>query len=170
MWYGLKKNEATNTKISCFNENILRINLEYIFNNNLNQYLIKHPYNIPLDNYDYELQGSLEIIGKATEPLKFDILKDESKQIAKESVKTPEGLIDFTGTELCAKGQNCILAEDAFKLLQEAQKKAKSFQLTSKSADTGKEILELEKKFKDVDGRKKVFEEEYKRLGKTLKT
>ena len=49
-------------------------------------------------------------------------------------------------------------------------KKAKSFQLTSKSADTGKEILELEKKFKDVDGRKKVFEEEYKRLGKTLKT
>ena len=125
VWYGLKKNEATNTKISCFNENILKINLEYIFNENINQYLINHPHNIPLDNYDYELQGSLEIIGKAIEPLNFDILKDESKQIVKESVKTPEGLIDFTGTELCAKGQNCILAEDAFKLLQEAQKKAK---------------------------------------------
>lgn len=124
LWYGLKKDESTNTKISCFDENDLAINLEYIFNENLNQYLINHPHNIPLDNYDYESQGSLEIIGKAIEPLKFDILKDESNQIDKEVFRTPEGLMDFTGTGLCAKGSKCVLTEDAYKLLQESQKKA----------------------------------------------
>lgn len=125
LWYGLKKDKSTNTKISCFDENSLVINLEYLFNNNLNQYLINHPHNIPLDNYDYEFQGNMEIIGKVIGALKFDILKDESNQIDKEAIKTPEGLMEFTGTELCAKGSRCILTEDAYKLLQEAQKKAK---------------------------------------------
>jgi len=53
--------------------------------------------------------------------------------------------------------------------LMELVKKAKSFQLTSKSADVGKEILDLEKKFIEVDKKRKVFEEEYKKLGEELK-
>ena len=53
--------------------------------------------------------------------------------------------------------------------LMELLKKAKSFQLTSKSADVGKEILDLEKKFIEVDKKRKVFEEEYKKLGEELK-
>ena len=55
------------------------------------------------------------------------------------------------------------------KELLELVKKAKSFQLTSKSADIGKEMLNLEKKFNEVDKKKKVFEEEYKKIGAVLK-
>lgn len=43
-------------------------------------------------------------------------------------------------------------------------KKAKSFQLSSKSKDTGMRIMELEKKFKEVDKKKGFFEEELKKL------
>jgi len=44
-------------------------------------------------------------------------------------------------------------------------KKAKSFQLSSKSADIGSQISSLEKKFKGVDDKKKNFEKEIKKLG-----
>jgi chromosome segregation ATPase len=44
-------------------------------------------------------------------------------------------------------------------------RKAKSFQLSSKSRDVGNEIMGLEKKFKDVDNKKKVFENELKKIG-----
>ncbi len=44
-------------------------------------------------------------------------------------------------------------------------KKAKSFQLSSKSRDIGMEIEGLEKKFKDVDDKKKAFEQDLKKLG-----
>jgi len=43
-------------------------------------------------------------------------------------------------------------------------KKAKSFQLTSKSMDLGSQIISLEKKFKGVDEKKKIFEKELKQL------
>jgi len=48
--------------------------------------------------------------------------------------------------------------------------KAKSFQLTSKSVEIGKRMLDLERKFGEVDKKKKIFEEEYKKLEKHLKT
>ncbi len=50
------------------------------------------------------------------------------------------------------------------KSLIELIKKAKSFQLTAKSSDAGKEMIELEKKFNEVDKKKSLFEEELKRL------
>lgn len=124
LWYALDSSDAKNGKVDCLDENSIGINLQYIFSKNLNQYLTNHPHNIPLDNYYYEMEGGMEIIGRAIEPLKFDILKDDSKQIAKEAVKTPEGLTDFTGTGLCAKGSKCALTEEAYKLLLEAQKNA----------------------------------------------
>ena len=43
-------------------------------------------------------------------------------------------------------------------------KKAKSFQISSKSRDIGTEIVDLEKKFKEVDEKKKAFEQELKKL------
>tara|TARA_Y100000310_G_scaffold255534_1_gene263032 strand:- start:25249 stop:26391 length:1143 start_codon:yes stop_codon:yes gene_type:complete len=48
-------------------------------------------------------------------------------------------------------------------------KKARSFQLSSKSRNTGNQIIELEKKFKDVNDKKKVFEKELKKLGAFFK-
>ena len=48
-------------------------------------------------------------------------------------------------------------------------KKAKSFQLTSKTADVGAQITSFEKKFKDVDEKKNFFEKELKKLGSYFK-
>lgn len=49
-------------------------------------------------------------------------------------------------------------------------KKAKSFQLSSKSADIGKEMDDIEKKFKEVDVKKKFFEKELKNLSSFFKS
>ncbi len=124
LWY---ENDA-----NCFDENKIRLNLELLFNKNLNNYLINYPANIPINNYNYEIRGNIEIIGIAKEPLKFDILKDENKEVIKELVEekvtTKEGIIgfkDFTGTELCAKGVTYKLTEDAYQKLGDAQKLAK---------------------------------------------
>ena len=48
-------------------------------------------------------------------------------------------------------------------------KKAKSFQLTSKTADVGSQIISFEKKFKGVDEKKKFFEKELKKLSSYFK-
>jgi hypothetical protein len=48
-------------------------------------------------------------------------------------------------------------------------KKAKSFQLSSKSSDVGREMEDIEKKFKDVDNKKKLFEKELKNLSSFFK-
>ena len=58
---------------------------------------------------------------------------------------------------------------DLQKELVELIKKAKSFQLSSKSADVGEQITGLEKKFKEVDDKKKFFEKELKQLGSIFK-
>jgi len=47
-------------------------------------------------------------------------------------------------------------------------KKAKSFQLSSKSSKVGDQIVELEKKFEEIDEKKNKFEEELKRLTSLL--
>lgn len=121
IWYQLKEGNIN----SCINEESRKTSLEYSFNKELNRYLLNYPYNIPIDNYDYEIKGNLEIVGKAIEPLRFEILKDEGKKAVKESVKTSEGLIDFTGTEFCAKGAVCLLTGEAFEKLKKAQQRAK---------------------------------------------
>ena len=48
-------------------------------------------------------------------------------------------------------------------------KKAKSFQLSSKSASVGNQITGLEKKFKEVDNKKKIFEKELEKVNKFFK-
>ena len=50
------------------------------------------------------------------------------------------------------------------KSLIELIRKAKAFQLTTKSSDIGNEMEDLEKKFKEVDSKKSAFEEEMKKL------
>lgn len=54
--------------------------------------------------------------------------------------------------------------DDLEKSLIELIRKAKSFQLSAKGSDVGREMAELEKKFNDVDKKKGVFEEEIKNL------
>ena len=54
--------------------------------------------------------------------------------------------------------------DDLEKILMELIKKAKSFQLTMKKGDVGKEMTDLEKKFGEVDKKKNLFEEELKTL------
>lgn len=48
-------------------------------------------------------------------------------------------------------------------------KKAKAFQLSSKSSDVGEEIEDIEKKFNQVDIKKKLFEKELKNLSSFFK-
>ena len=137
VWYQLKKTDSGYSKDPCFDEKTVNDNLIYSFNKNLNQHLMKYHGNIPIDNYNYELKNSLEIIGTAIKTLKFDILKDEakkeertaeqlkdSKQIIEDTIKTPDGTRDFTNTPLCAKGSTCILTEEAFQMVVKAQEKA----------------------------------------------
>ena len=116
----------------CFDENKVKLNLELLFNERLNSYLDDYPSNIWLNNYDYEIRGSIEIIGRAKKPLKLDILKDEKKEVVKkpieEKIITKEGITeskDFTGIEFCARGSKCELTAEAYQKLEEAQKLAK---------------------------------------------
>ena len=118
-----------NAQYTCIDENKIKSSLEYMFKKNLNEYILNYPDNILVDNYNYEIKGSLEIAGKAIEPLKFDILKDEKKEVVRQAtgVKLPElegNFVDFTGTGLCSKGSRCILTEEAFSRLEKAQKRA----------------------------------------------
>ena len=50
------------------------------------------------------------------------------------------------------------------KTLVELIKKAKSFQLSAKSKDVGKDMVDLEKKFEGVDKKRAQFESEMKEL------
>ena len=144
VWYELSKDQdGKYLDYSCFDEKSLDTHLIYYLNKNLNEYLQVHPSNILLNNYNYEVRGNLEIIGKAIEPLKLDIKKQEIPEeirttdllrepvkIVKESETTIEGLKDFTGTPLCAKGSQCILTDEALKLLIKAQERAAQKGLT----------------------------------------
>jgi len=119
IWY------KENGQNECIDENRIQSSLIYIFKINLDKYLERHPTNIPQNNYNYEIKNGIEIIGKAKESLRLDILKDENKPSAKEPIKTSEGLGDFTGKEkLCRKGKKCILASEAYNLLEKSQEKA----------------------------------------------
>ena len=160
IWYELKRDkEGKIINDSCFDEASLSYNLENKFDEILNEYLASYPYDIPIDNYDYEVKGSLEITGTARGPLMFDILKDEGipfirkpkaikvqiepkkpeeKKPAEEKPKEPKepktppeskDFEDFTGTNLCAKGTKCLLAKEAYALLLKAQEIAKQKKL-----------------------------------------
>ena len=48
-------------------------------------------------------------------------------------------------------------------------RKAKSFQLSAKSSDIGDQIKDIEKKFKEVDDKKNIFEKELKKLSSFFK-
>ncbi|MBI2135343.1 hypothetical protein HYU09_05100 [Candidatus Woesearchaeota archaeon] len=58
---------------------------------------------------------------------------------------------------------------DLEKELIELVKKAKSFQLSSSKGDVGGQMVDMEKKFNEVNEKKKSFEKELKKLGPMLK-
>ena len=133
IWYKLEKDDSNIKKIGCFDEKSAFINLESLFNKKFNEFLINHPENILLDNYNYEIKDGLEITGRAIEPLRFYILKMdinskiEETPIIKAAIKEPREKTtefsgaDFTGTQLCAKGTYCALTQEAYELLLKAE-------------------------------------------------
>ncbi|MEK6892284.1 MAG: hypothetical protein AABX25_03805, partial [Nanoarchaeota archaeon] len=118
VWYQvIKKDEKYDAK-GCFDEKSAENNLAYLFNKNLNEYLLNYPDNLPIDNYDYQTKGNLEILGFAKTPIKFDILGktapvdnsgyfEGGRSGGAGGGSSFEGFRDFTGTDLCAKGSRC---------------------------------------------------------------
>lgn len=125
--YQIWHDKSDSTLKDCISDEKIRLGLEYLFNKNLNPYLLNYrPANILGDNYIYEIRGNLEIIGKATHELKLDILKDESKPFIKppEEVKidgTSAEIIDLTGTGFCKKGDKCSISKEGYELLVKAE-------------------------------------------------
>ncbi len=59
-----------------------------------------------------------------------------------------------------------LLEKDLMDLIR----KAKAFRLTAKGKDLEKEVRDIENKFQEMEKRKGAFEEEYKKLGKVIKS
>lgn len=139
VWYQVMKKDGKFDTKGCFDEKSAENNLAYMFNKNLDKYLLNYPGDIPTDNYKYEFKNNLEIIGSASLPININIFKKEApedfsaenlgtepkpidiKLLDKETTKPSEGFRDFTGTDLCAKGSRCVIKEGAFRQLVKAQ-------------------------------------------------
>ena len=107
-----------------------------------------------------ELQDT--IIRKiTTKEKKLKGVKKASKKM-KDFFKKKIGVLDLI--ERVNKDRNDLQNE-----LITLIRKARSFQLSSKSSDAGKAMDDIEKKFKNVDNKKKVFEEELKKLSSFFK-
>lgn len=132
IWFEISKDaDGKYLEKECFDEKQTGNYLSYLFGNNLDKYLENAPYNIPLNNYNYEAKGSLEMVGIANEPIKFDIYKNEKeielkpkeffvdkegKVIVRKPEEKPEttpteiskSLVDFTGLETAKLGDEII--------------------------------------------------------------
>ena len=126
-------------KDDCFDESRLSLALKYLFNKNLNQHLEKYPSSILANNYEYNIRDGIEVVGKAINSLVFYIGKDESKPIIKEPEKTTVqktgNFVDFSGTEICAKGKKCVLTQEALSKLERAQQRAKDEKVSLEVTD-----------------------------------
>jgi D-alanyl-D-alanine dipeptidase len=123
VWFKITKDRQDYIDRSCFDESSAALNLENSFNEILNSFFRNYPGSILEKNYNYEVNKNIEIIGKAKDPLEFDILKFELDGTEEEIIETtpnPEGLRDFTGTKYCPKGRKCKLKEGAYQLFVEA--------------------------------------------------
>ena len=107
-----------------------------------------------------ELQNRVieKIAGKEK---KLKGVKKASKKI-KELFKKRMGIMNLI--ERMNKDRN-VLQKELIALIR----KAKSFELSSKSANIGNQIVNIEKKFKEVDTKKKFFEKEVKKLNTFFK-
>ena len=127
-----KDEKDTYVKTNCLNDNALMTNFKFIFDKKLNDYLSVSPYNIRINNYDYDAMGSIKIIGMARFPLVFDIPKDESKPIIKKPFEVKieqKKFSDFsvqTELKMCARGIKCTLTEEAYTLMVKAQEIAQN--------------------------------------------
>jgi seryl-tRNA synthetase len=88
-------------------------------------------------------------------------VKKASKKI-KELFKKRMGIMNLI--ERMNKDRN-VLQKELIALIR----KAKSFELSSKNANIGDQIVNIEKKFKEVDTKKKFFEKEVKKLNTFFK-
>ena len=72
VWYELRRADAGYEVTDCLDETKIEKNFETIFDKNLNDNLIDNPYNIPLNNYEYQFDDT-HITGLAKAPLKIEI-------------------------------------------------------------------------------------------------
>ncbi|MBI2655901.1 D-alanyl-D-alanine carboxypeptidase family protein [Candidatus Woesearchaeota archaeon] len=132
IWLEIRKDaDGKYLEKECFDEKQTGNHLSYLFDKNLNEYLENYPHDIPTSNYYYETKDSLEIIGMANEPMKFDIYQNEkkielkpqefsvdnkgkiiAKKTEEKSELTPseglKSLVDFTGLETAKLGDEII--------------------------------------------------------------
>ncbi|MBI3035523.1 D-alanyl-D-alanine carboxypeptidase family protein, partial [Candidatus Woesearchaeota archaeon] len=106
---------------------------------------------------NYDVVGNTEIIGRARNPLVFDILKEEGKPVEKKPFEIQieqKKFSDFSAqTELsmCAKGVRCTLTEDAYNLIvkshETAQNKYKKRLIVNSAYRSQEEQIAIWKKF-----------------------
>ncbi len=79
-------------------------NLEHLFNEKLNNYLLIYPENLPVNNYDYRIENGLKITGLSINPLRFNIYSGEGKNPKIGTVIEENGeqkdIMDFTQIDL----------------------------------------------------------------------
>lgn len=127
VWFEISKDaEGKYLEKECFNNAQTTEYIGYLFDKNLNKYLENYPHNIPTSNYYYEFRGNLEVIGKAKEPIRFDIIGEIEAAKPKPFqgfggsrsggagggtefvVEGDKDLIDFTGLEKAKLGEEVI--------------------------------------------------------------
>ena len=72
VWYTLERADSGYRETDCFDDAKVRDSLKIIFDKNLNTYLGDNPYNLPQNNYEYQVENS-RITGFAKAPLVIDI-------------------------------------------------------------------------------------------------
>ena len=114
------------------------------------------------------IEKSSELEKKMLE-LQENIVKkiSEERKTAANADKITKKVNDFFAKKMAVVSLVDKINKDIDELeksLIELIKKAKSFQLAGRRGDTGKEMLDLEKKFDEVDKKKGVFESEIKKM------
>ena len=84
VWVSIKNDNSGNyVKTDCLEEQDIAESLKSTFDEKLNECLLAYPYDIPTENYRYDLSGSMEITGHPLSAMNFDILKPGTIQVAK---------------------------------------------------------------------------------------
>lgn len=124
LWYEPDDKSSNAIKNDCATNEKIKLGLEYLFNRNLNLYLLNYPEgNILADNYIYEIKDNLDIVGKAIYELDFYVLKDQSKtpeRVPQQVTEGATGIADLRETGFCKKGDKCSLSAEGYELLVKA--------------------------------------------------
>jgi D-alanyl-D-alanine dipeptidase len=139
IWFQLKNSDGEEISISdCLPEQEIGANFEDNFRQYFESYMKIHPGNIVSGAFTYEILDD-SIIIKSKDTKEFDIMRSdaiENKELRSNFDTAPvlkNGKADFTKTQICPSGEECVLSGEAHTLLEkaqaEAQKKGVSIEL-----------------------------------------